>query len=133
MGNFSRSLFLGLGLTGLGFTGLGLAAADKVEKKAGENESVTGTTTAANQVGEMEEAASNYPQMPTECKAGEAYRKVWIEYGNAQGQKCKVNYIKDQQPAKILWTAENDPDFCVTKAKGLINETLAGFNCTEVR
>lgn len=126
MRNFSISLLLGMGLTGMGF-----AASDSdAESKASQSKAKMGTMTAANQM-ETSETSSAYPEMPTECKAGDSYRKVWIEYGNSEGQKCKVNYIKDQEPAKVLWTAENDPDYCVNKAKGLINETLSGFKCSE--
>ncbi|NRA66256.1 MAG: hypothetical protein HRU19_17350 [Pseudobacteriovorax sp.] len=78
------------------------------------------------------EAPASFPKMTTECKLPDAYRKIWIEYGTSAGDNCEVHYQRDQNPAKVLWTAAKDPNYCIDKAKNLIENTLSSFTCAEV-
>ena len=111
----------------LGLSGAAFAEGTTEEKKKTETAAATTTETAAA----TDTATGGAEAFKKECKAGEAYRKIWIEYGNDAGEKCKVNYVRDQEPVRVLWSAENDPNYCLDKAKGLVEGTLSAFKCVE--
>ena len=139
---------------GLGTVGIANDDADKKEMTDSKAEQEEPSSAAESDVGDTEakdevedeatsetaeasetpatKDSSDHPSLATECKLPDAYRKVWIEYGSTSGDNCQVHYIRDKEPAKVLWTAANDPGFCVEKAKGLISGTLSTFTCTEV-
>lgn len=73
------------------------------------------------------------PEMKTECKGGSVTRHIWISYENTAGEGCKVHYTKPDEnaPEKVLWTAQNDPNFCQDKAKAFIEKQKTwNFTCT---
>lgn len=87
----------------------------------------TGTQVAAKQ------AESGLPTLNTSCVAGALTRNIWISYENQRGENCKVHYEKPQEnaPSKVLWSAQQDPQFCQRKAKELIEKQKGwSFECT---
>lgn len=66
------------------------------------------------------------------CKSGAAERKV--EVTSAEGGKapCEVKYTKEgEAEGKTLWSAQNDADYCSTKASELVGKlTGMGWQCS---
>lgn len=87
--------------------------------------------TAANTPSPKE--ATQPPSLTTECVAGSVTRKIWISYESQSGDNCKVHYEKPQEngPEKVLWSAQQDPNFCQQKAQQLIEKQKGwSFVCT---
>ena len=66
------------------------------------------------------------------CTHNKLVRTVSID-SEAGSTACEVNYTKETEgvPMKTLWTAVNQPDYCVEKAEAFIAKlTSWGWNCT---
>lgn len=66
------------------------------------------------------------------CKSGASERK--IEVTTAEGGKapCEVKYTKEgEAEGKTLWNAQNDADYCTTKASELVGKLSGtGWECS---
>ena len=64
------------------------------------------------------------------CKSGTQERKVEVVSTSDSGAPCEVKYTKDGQ-SSVLWKAQNDAQFCKTKATELSDKLQSsGWNCT---
>lgn len=70
-----------------------------------------------------------------ECRRGELLRRVVLQLADdADRLPCEVVYWKDtespDQP-QLLWKAENEVEFCINKAKGVVARLQgSGWSCT---
>ncbi len=68
----------------------------------------------------------------TVCKMGNVERRV--EVGSTDPAKtvpCEVKYFKENlTEGKVLWSAQNEAGYCVTKAKEFVDKLgTMGWNC----
>lgn len=84
-------------------------------------------------------AASTSAALPArgegfECQRGELHRRLMLQFADdADRLPCEVVYWKDSdspdQP-QLLWKADNEVQFCIDKAKGVIDRLRsAGWRC----
>lgn len=77
----------------------------------------------------------------TTCSNGQGsnqlVRKVWITYGNDEGNDCKVHYAKEtEEPGQkqVLWKSQHNSDYCQEKAQHMIDKLKGwGWSCSERR
>ena len=63
------------------------------------------------------------------CRNGELTRRVEVGPGDAADVACEVRYWRNAastSEARVLWRATQDPDFCDTKARELLDRLEAG-------
>lgn len=86
---------------------------------------------------ETDSAQGGLDSKETSCTQGsgsqQLVRKVWITYGNDEGHDCKVNYAKETEDPgnnQVLWTAQQDPNYCVEKAQHMVEKLKGwGWDC----
>lgn len=65
------------------------------------------------------------------CSLGEQKRVIRVLSNTADGFACKVTYEKPTG-TNILWTADNDPEYCVLKAAGFVQKQVSwGWLCID--
>ena len=116
-------LAIALGIISLSFSGISLAQDQGTQGQ---------TTAAATQTTTTTESAM--PALKTECKGGNLTRVIWVSYESATtGEGCKVHYSKPDENVeeKVLWSAQQVPNFCQEKAKAFIEKQKGwNFTCT---
>ena len=63
------------------------------------------------------------------CRNGELTRRVEVGPGDGENVACEVRYWRNAAStteARVLWRATQDPDFCDTKARELLDRLEAG-------
>jgi hypothetical protein len=70
-----------------------------------------------------------------ECRRGDLLRRVVLQFADdADRLPCEVVYWKDSESPdqpQLLWKAENEIEFCINKAKGVIERLgTSGWSCT---